>query len=122
MEKMLDLFKEPLEIKDSLDAIPLNVTKGRIEFGKLPKLIEIIDRVGFQYDPRRETVSNISFVIQPGTTTAFVGPSGGGKTTNGRLLFRFYDVQEGSIYIVGIDIRAVTQKSLRESIGALLFI
>jgi ABC-type transport system involved in Fe-S cluster assembly fused permease/ATPase subunit len=116
MEKLLDLFNERLEIKDMADAAPLKVTEGLIEFGILEIFIAI-DSVTFQYDKRRETISNISFKIQPGTTTAFVGASGGGKTTIGRLLFRFYDPNEGSISIDGIDIRSVTLKSLREVIG-----
>jgi ATP-binding cassette subfamily B protein len=107
MEKMLDLFKERVEIKDMAEVTQLKVTEGRIEF----------DGVGFQYDKRRETVRNISFKVEPGTTTAFVGASGGGKTTIGRLLFRFYDPNEGSISIDGINIRSVTLNSLRESIG-----
>ncbi len=107
MEKMLDLFKEPPDIKDLPEAVPLNVTKGRVTF----------HQVSFAYDVRKPTLKNISFDVLPGTITAFVGPSGGGKTTIGRLLFRFYEVDTGHILVDGQDIRQVTQASLRKSIG-----
>lgn len=73
--------------------------------------------MSFTYDARKQTVQNVSFEVLPGTTTAFVGTSGGGKSTLGRLLFRFYDVADGSVKIDGQDIKQVTHNSLRQSIG-----
>ena len=77
----------------------------------------MLDHVFFSYDPRKQTLHDISFEVLPGTITAFVGPSGGGKTTIGRLLYRFYDVHQGSIKIDGQDLRDVSQYSVRQSIG-----
>jgi len=107
MERMFDLLRQHPDVADAPDARPIHVTGGRIEF----------DGVGFAYDPRRPVLHGVSFVIEPGQKVAVVGPSGSGKTTLSRLLFRFYDVGEGSIRIDGQDIRAVTQQSLRASIG-----
>ena len=75
------------------------------------------ERVAFAYDPARPILHDVSFIVAPGTTTAVVGASGAGKSTLARLLFRFYDVGGGSITIDGRDLRAVTQSSLRASIG-----
>ncbi|RUS25798.1 P-loop containing nucleoside triphosphate hydrolase protein, partial [Jimgerdemannia flammicorona] len=73
--------------------------------------------VSFSYDSRQPALRNISFTIPKGATVALVGPSGGGKSTILRLLFRFYDVQSGRILVDGQDIRSVTQLSLRRNIG-----
>jgi ATP-binding cassette subfamily B protein len=73
--------------------------------------------VNFAYDPARPILKDISFEIPAGKTVAVVGPSGSGKSTLARLLFRFYDVQQGHIEIDGQDIRQVTQASLRQAIG-----
>jgi len=73
--------------------------------------------VCFKYQDAPYGLEGISFVVKPGTTTAIVGSTGAGKSTIGRLLFRFYDVHSGSIEIDGQDIRDVTQKSLRRCIG-----
>ncbi|RUS20327.1 LOW QUALITY PROTEIN: P-loop containing nucleoside triphosphate hydrolase protein [Endogone sp. FLAS-F59071] len=75
------------------------------------------DNVSFSYDSRIPALRNISFTIPKGATVALVGPSGGGKSTILRLLFRFYDVQSGRILVDGQDIRSVTQHSLRRNIG-----
>jgi len=75
------------------------------------------DRVSFAYEPERQILHEVSFVIAPGTTAAVVGASGAGKSTLARLLFRFYDVTGGAIRIDGQDIRAVTQSSVRAAIG-----
>jgi ATP-binding cassette subfamily B protein len=107
MERMFDLLRQHPDVADAPDARPILVTGGRIEF----------DGVGFAYDPRRPVLHGVSFVIEPGQKVAVVGPSGSGKTTLSRLLFRFYDVGEGSIRIDGQDIRAVTQQSLRANVG-----
>lgn len=107
MERMFDLLGERREISDRPGAAPLAVDGGRIEF----------DRVDFAYDPERPILRGVSFSVPPGRTVAIVGPTGSGKTTLARLLFRFYDVSGGAIRIDGQDVRSVTQASLRAAIG-----
>lgn len=75
------------------------------------------DNVSFAYDPSRPILRHISFTVPAGKTVAVVGPSGAGKSTLARLLFRFYDVQQGRILIAGQDIKQVTQSSVRQAIG-----
>ncbi|EJF80730.1 hypothetical protein MCO_00244 [Bartonella sp. DB5-6] len=107
IEAMFDLLDVQQEIIDKSDAKPLIVRDGSIRFSQ----------VKFSYDPTRQILKDIDFEIPGGKTVAIVGPSGAGKSTISRLLFRFYDVDAGSITIDGQDIRDVTQKSLREAIG-----
>ena len=107
MEKMFELIGAHAEVQDKVNAEPLVPQNAAIEF----------DRVQFSYGPDRQILKNVSFKIPHGHTVAVVGPSGSGKSTLARLLFRFYDVTGGSIKIDQKDIREVTQKSLRESIG-----
>ncbi|KAG0180249.1 Homocysteine S-methyltransferase 1 [Apophysomyces sp. BC1034] len=107
MEKMLALFEEQQSVKDVPGAKDLAVKEGHIVF----------DNVTFAYDERQTALSGISFSISKGATVALVGPSGGGKSTIMRLLFRFYDPLNGHIYIDGQDIRQVRQTSLRKNIG-----
>ena len=107
MEKMFGLLHEHREIADAPDAQVLQT--GRAEV--------IFDAVDFGYGPDRQILHEVSFAIPAGQTVAVVGASGAGKSTLSRLLFRFYDVQGGSIRINGQDIRAVTQASLRAAIG-----
>src|SRR6185436_17440568 len=75
------------------------------------------ENVSFSYDRRREILHDVSFEVPPGKKVAVVGASGAGKSTLSRLVFRFYDVSNGRILIDGVDIRDVTQKSLRRTIG-----
>jgi ABC-type transport system involved in Fe-S cluster assembly fused permease/ATPase subunit len=106
-ESLFKLLQEPKDVQDAPDAQVLQVQQGAIEF----------KNVTFSYDGRINALQNVSFKIPPGKSAAFVGPSGSGKSTLFRLLFRFYDVTEGSITVDGVDIRKSTQKSLRGSIG-----
>ncbi len=107
IEAMFDLLDARQEIVDKSDAKPLVVGGGTIRFNK----------VKFAYDQTRQILKDIDFEVPGGKTVAIVGPSGAGKSTISRLLFRFYDVDEGSITIDEQDIRDVTQESLREAIG-----
>ena len=107
IEAMFDLLDVPQEITDTPSAKELGVDKGAIEF----------NHVEFSYDTNRQILKGITFKVPAGKTVAIVGPSGAGKSTISRLLFRFYDVQQGAITIDGQDIRTVTQKSLRKAIG-----
>ncbi|WP_317993033.1 ABCB family ABC transporter ATP-binding protein/permease [Bartonella gliris] len=107
IEAMFDLLDVQQEIVDKSDAKALVIEGGTIRF----------NQVKFSYDPNRQILKGIDFEVPGGKTVAIVGPSGAGKSTISRLLFRFYDVDAGSITIDGQDIRDVTQKSLREAIG-----
>jgi ATP-binding cassette subfamily B protein len=107
IEQMFDLLDIDAEIEDAPGANDLVVTASAISFRD----------VHFHYDPARPILKGISFNVPAGHTVAVVGPSGAGKSTISRLLYRFYDVQSGSILIDGQDVRDVTQKSLRAAIG-----
>jgi ATP-binding cassette, subfamily B, heavy metal transporter len=107
LDKMFTLLEREREVADAPDARPLRVGPGVVRF----------ERVSFAYDASRPILHELSFEIPAGRTVAVVGPSGAGKSTLARLLFRFYDVNAGSISIDGQDIRQVTQASLRAAIG-----
>ncbi|CAG9818734.1 unnamed protein product [Phaedon cochleariae] len=107
MENMFDLLREEQEIIDAPGAGPLAVKRGAVEF----------NNVTFGYLPERLILKNVTFSVPSGKTVALVGPSGSGKSTIIRLLFRFYDVETGSIVIDGQNIKTITQESLRRSIG-----
>ena len=107
MERLFGLLDQNREVADAPTAQAL-VTKGaHVAFS----------HVEFSYESKRQILFDVDFAIPAGTTTAVVGHSGSGKSTLSRLLFRFYDVNKGSISIDGQDIRNVTQQSLRSSIG-----
>jgi ATP-binding cassette subfamily B protein len=111
MDRMFSLLDEAREVADAKDA-------GRLLLGDAVRGARVeFSNVHFGYDRNREILHGVDLVIEPGKTLAVVGPSGSGKSTLARLLFRFYDVWDGSISIDGQDLRAVTQSSLRECIG-----
>ncbi|MEM7392987.1 MAG: ABC transporter transmembrane domain-containing protein, partial [Verrucomicrobiota bacterium] len=107
MDQMFELIKQNPSIQDSPDAKPLEALRGGIEFRN----------VTFGYNESRTIVKGIDFSIAPGETVAVVGASGSGKSTLLRLLFRFYDVNGGAILLDGVDVRDVTQTSVRNAIG-----
>jgi ABC-type transport system involved in Fe-S cluster assembly fused permease/ATPase subunit len=107
MEAMFTLMRQEREVADAPGAIALPPGPGALE----------LDEVRFGYRPDRTILKGISVSIPPGKTLAIVGPTGAGKSTISRLLFRFYDAQSGQIRVDGHDIRTVTQESLRHAIG-----
>ena len=107
LEKMFTLMEREREIADRPGAPALSVQAGHVRF----------EKVHFAYDPARPILQDISFEIPGGKTVAVVGPSGSGKSTLARLLFRFYDVQQGRILLDAQDIKQVTQTSVRQAIG-----
>jgi len=114
LEKMFTLLERAQEIADAPDARDLQL---HCDAQGQPQASVRFAQVDFAYDPARPILHSISFEIPAGKTVAVVGPSGSGKSTLARLLYRFYDVQHGSISIAGQDIRSLTQTSLRAAIG-----
>lgn len=106
-ERIFELLDSVPEISDHPDAVPMPAINGQVS----------LNNVHFSYDDKRPILSNISLQVNPGELIAVVGASGAGKTTLLNLIPRFYDVTSGSITIDGIDIRTVTQQSLRAQIG-----
>jgi len=107
VERMFGLLNEHNEIVDKPDAMQLSVSRAEISF----------NNVSFHYRDDRPVLQDINFTIHGGQKVAVVGESGAGKSTLARLLFRFYDVSGGGIYIDGQDLRDVTRDSLRKSLG-----
>jgi ATP-binding cassette subfamily B protein len=107
MGDMFDLLGQPAEVNDAPHAKPLAVTGGRVT----------LRDVAFGYDAARGILKGINLDVAPGQTVAIVGSSGSGKSTIGRLLFRFYDVTGGALLIDDQDVRDVTQDSLHAQIG-----
>ena len=107
MGEMFDLLEQPAEVTDKPNAKVLKVTGGHISF----------KAVDFGYEPGRQILKTLDLDVKPGQMVAVVGSSGSGKSTIGRLLFRFYDVNSGGIIIDGQDIRDVTQASLHDVLG-----
>ena len=107
MGEMFNLLDQKKEIVDDPNAKPINVIKGHVKFSN----------VQFSYDKKRPILNDLNIDVGGGEKIAIVGSSGSGKSTIGRLLFRFYDVSGGSITIDGQDVRNVTQSSLHNAIG-----
>ena len=107
MERLFSLLEEGREVADTPGATPLHTRGAKVTFA----------HVDFSYEAKRQILFDVDFTIAAGTTTAIVGHSGSGKSTLSRLLFRFYDVNSGTISIDGQDLRQVTQESLRSAIG-----
>ena len=107
MGDMFGLLEQPPEVTDKPGAPALDVRGGEVTF----------EDVHFGYDAERPILKGVSLNVPPGQTLAIVGSSGSGKSTIGRLLFRFYDVQGGAVKIDGQDVRDVTQESLHHLIG-----
>jgi ATP-binding cassette, subfamily B, heavy metal transporter len=107
MEQMFQLLKVPAEVADRPGAPPLATPAGEVRF----------EAVRFGYRPDREILKGLDVIVPAGRKLAIVGPTGAGKSTISRLLFRFYDPTAGRVLIDGQDIATVTQASLRAAIG-----
>ena len=107
MSEMFDLLEQPAEISDIKDAEHLNVYNGKIEF----------KNITFGYEKDRVILNDFNLIVGAGQNVAIVGASGSGKSTIGRLLFRFYDIDQGGLWIDGLNIKTVTQSSLHAAIG-----
>ncbi len=108
-ERVFELLDEPEESPERSESLP-DASTGRVEF----------DHVSFGYQPGTVVIDDLSFVAEPGSTVAIVGPTGVGKTTLVNLLMRFYDVDSGRILVDGVDITAVSRRSLRSRVGMVL--
>jgi ATP-binding cassette, subfamily B, heavy metal transporter len=107
IERLFELMAVKPKVVDQADAALLKLSEGRIAF----------ENVSFAYDAQRPILKGVSFTVEPGQKLAVVGPSGSGKSTLVKLLFRFYDPDDGRITIDGEDIGQVSQHSLRRAIG-----
>ncbi len=106
-KEMVEILDKPYDVQDAPNGLKLEVTEGKIAF----------EHVAFNFNETRSVLKDFSLAIAPHEKVAFVGPSGAGKTTVTKLLFRFYDVTEGQVLIDGQNIAHVTQESLRDAIA-----
>jgi len=105
--RFLELMREEPAMQDAPDAKVLECIEGSIE----------LENVSFAYRENLDVLHSVDLSIRPGETVAVVGPSGGGKSTLCQLIPRFYDVSDGAIRVDGVDVRDVTQQSLRQNVG-----
>ncbi len=105
--RFIELMREEPSLKDAPDALTLERVEGRID----------VDHVSFSYQDGVPVLQDVDLHIRPGETLAVVGPSGGGKSTLCQLIPRFYDVTGGAVRLDGLDVRQVTQESLRRNVG-----
>ena len=110
VERIFLLLDEPSQLSDATDAVEMPPIEGEVNF----------ERVSFGYSPNQLVLKDVTFRAKPGQTIALVGPTGAGKTTIINLILRFYDVVNGAVKVDGIDVRKVTQASLRRQIGLVL--
>ena len=108
--RLFELIEEEPQIPEPEDAEVIEDAEGNVS----------LDNVSFSYSPDRKLIENLSLSVKPGQRIAIVGPTGCGKTTIINLLMRFYDVNGGSVYVEGTDIRNITRDSLRSSYGMVL--
>jgi ATP-binding cassette subfamily B protein len=109
-ERIFEVMDANATVFDKPDAIPMDRIRGQVEF----------ENVTFAYEEGKPVVQDVNMIAEPGQTIALVGPTGAGKTTIINLLGRFYDVQEGTIRVDGLDIRDVQQATLRRQLGIVL--
>ena len=107
LNRFVSIMRTEPTIQDAPDAVDQQEVKGSIR----------VEDVSFAYTPEVGVLHHVNLEVQPGETVAIVGPSGGGKSTLCQLIPRFYEVSEGAIYIDGMDVRKLTQKSLHQNIG-----
>ncbi|MBF2066909.1 MAG: ABC transporter ATP-binding protein [Calothrix sp. C42_A2020_038] len=110
LERIFLLLDEPSQLKDDINAVEMPPIRGEVRF----------ENVSFGYKPNQTVLKGVSFNAAPGQMIALVGPTGAGKSTIINLILRFYDVTSGAVKIDGIDVRKVTQASLRRQIGIVL--
>ncbi|HPU63266.1 MAG TPA: ABC transporter ATP-binding protein, partial [Mobilitalea sp.] len=106
-ERIFDILDTKPDIADREDVIEMPPIKGEVKF----------EHVSFAYDGDTKVLNDVSFTVKPGETIALVGPTGAGKTTIVNLISRFYDVQEGNVYIDGYNVKDVSIESLRKQMG-----
>lgn len=110
LERIFSLLDEPSQLNDAPNAIEMPPIQGEVKF----------QNVAFGYTPNQRVLNQVNLLAKPGQTIALVGATGAGKSTIINLILRFYDVTEGAVLIDGIDVRSVTQASLRRQIGIVL--
>ena len=110
LERIFETMDEPVPVKNADDAYELPEITGKVEF----------KNVTFAYEEGKNILENVSFTVNPGESVALVGPTGAGKTTIINLISRFYNINEGAVYVDGHDISKVTLHSLREQMGIML--
>lgn len=110
LDRIFLLLDEPATLQDALNATEMPPISGEVRF----------EAVGFGYTPNQRVLKEVNLCAQPGQMVALVGPTGAGKSTIINLIMRFYDVSAGAVRIDGVDVRSVTQASLRRQIGIVL--